>query len=388
MKALVETTISTKIIDAATGKVVKERAPEKNLVFDIGLKALAGDNTNSQSCTGNSMSAHCIIGSGTNPNSIASGGVTFTQSGTTITASGSFFTSAMVGGIFKYGTGTGGAEYYILSFTNATTVTVDTSATVTTPTVATVWQVQQQTIQTFLFDSATYQTNAGDNGTTFSGNTVTHKRTYIFAQQGSPYTVNEIGYARQSSASHFLNGRIVLSSSDVVGTANFYVVVISITITFLPGTPLAVTNVGTNINTAGNLMLELASIACFGVVGSSGTVGSQGFFDNGGSATLLFASTTYTQNAATNSTTTPNPTLINVGAVSWGYNSAVLGQMKLTFTGSVSTTGQSLFGVAIGGTGANQYACDVKFTTTQTAPTGTFTPNTVWALTFGRQLSN
>ncbi len=61
--------------------------------------------------------------------------------------------------------------------------------------------------------------------------------------------------------------------------------------------------------------------------------------------------------------------------------------MTLTFTHSITTAGESLFGVALAG-GGNSVAFDVKFTTTQTAPTGTFQPNTVFQIVYDRQLVN
>lgn len=386
MKTLVETVISTKIIEAATGRIVKERAPEKNLVLDGGLNNLAGSGALMASSFPASISAVCLIGSGNTANSTSSGAITFTQSTTTVTASAAFFTSGMVGAILKYGTGSGGVEYYITAFTDSTHVTVNTSATVAA-TVGTVWFVQRTTLDSFLFSSSTYQTNAGDCGTTVSGNTVTHKRTYIFAQQSSPYTVNEIGYARQIVSNRIL-GRVVLSSSDVVGITNFYVVVISITFTYLPSTPASVANVGVNINTAGTLALETVNSQIFGIVGTSGNIGAQGLLDNGGSPSLMFATATYTQNSSPNTTTTPAPARLSIATAGWVNNASVVGQMTVTYNGSISTSGQSLFGIALGSTSANQYSLDILFTTTQTAPTGTFQPNTVWSLTYTRTLVN
>jgi hypothetical protein len=388
MNVSVKTTIETRIMDAKTGKPVKTQKKD-NLILDSGLNAMARSNTLGLACFPATASNVCLIGGGTNPNSIASGAVTFTQSGTTITASGSFFTSAMVGCIFKYGTGSGGAEYYITAFTNATTVTVDTSATVASPTVATVWFVQQTTLQTFLFASSTYQTNTGDCGSTISGNQVTHKRTYVFAQQGSPYTVNEIGYA-SSLVSNRVLGRVVLGSSDVVGTTNFYVVVISITVTYSPSTPLAVTNVGTNINTAGTLMIE--GMNCTVVTSTGGTAANPGsapstILDNTG--TLMFKTATYTQNGTINSSSGASAaSRLDAGSGSWVNDNTRVGSATLSTTSSFSTTGQTLYGFGFRDTNVVGLWLDVLFTTPQTAPTGTFIPSSVWRLTYTRTLVN
>lgn len=390
MNVSLEMTVETKIMDVLTGLQVGGNTKKKNLILDGGLNALARSNALSLACTPASATLSCLIGGGTNPNAIASGGVTFTQVTTTITASGSFFTSAMVGCIFKYGTGSGGAESYITAFTNATTVTVGTSATVASPTVATVWFVQQTTLQTFLFSSSTYQTNSGDCGSTISGNQVTHKRTFQFPQQGSPYTVNEIGYAPGIVSNRVL-GRIVLGSSDVVGTSNFYVVVLSLTVTYTPAAPSAVINVGTNINTAGSLAIELMN--CGLVTSTGSTTTNPGSFvrqilDTSG--TLVFRTTTYSQNGSIdpNSGISATPGIFVGGDVNWVNDNTRVGSATMTMVATLATTGQSLFGIGLTDVNHTAIVLDVKFTTTQTAPTGTFQPNTVWRLTYTRTLVN
>lgn len=389
MNVTTEVTIETRIMDVKTGKPVKTQK-KKNLMLDSGLNAIARSSALGLGTVPCSVAANCLIGSGSTANSISSGAVTFTQSGTTITASGSFFTSGMVGWIFKYGTGSGGTEVYITAFTDSTHVTVGTSGTVGTPTVATVWNVARTTLDTFLFSSSTYQTNAGDCGSTISGNQVTHKRTYIFAQQGSPYTVNEIGYA-PAIVSNRVCGRVVLGSSDNVGTSNFYVVVISITVTYTPSTPLAVTNVGTNINTAGNLMIEVMNI---GIVTSTGgtQVNPAGFvrqiLDTSG--LLMFKTTSYSQNGSINPTSgvsTASGIFIG-GDITWANDNTKVGSMTMTMTGSLATTGQTLTGIGLTDVNHTGMVADVLFTTPQTAPSGTFQPNTVWRLTYTRVLVN
>lgn len=386
MKVTLETTITTKIVDAVTGNVVKEQT-QKNLVLDSGLNGMAKNNSLGLSCGGPALlNSFCLIGSGTTANSTASGAITFTQSGTTITASGSFFTSGMVGCIFKWGTGSGGTEVYITAFTDSTHVTVATTATVSTPTVATVWFVQRTTLDSFLFISNTYQTNAGDCETTFSGNQVTHKRTFKFAQQASPYTVNEIGYA-SANVSNRICGRVVLGSSDVVGTTNFYVVAISITVTYTPASPTSVVNVGTNINTAGTIAIECFAINIVQSDGSNSNIANA--YIESGQPNLVFITNSYTQNAApASSNTTVGASMLAIGAVgAWVNNGSVVGQQTITYTNSITTSGQSLTGIGLGVSGFS-LPLDVKFTTPQTAPSGTFQPNTVWTLTFSRTLVN
>lgn len=387
MKTAIKVRIKTQIADAKTGRIVKDNPVVENLVFDTGLNALALSTSNSLGTVPANANKNCQVGSGTNANSFNNPAVTFTQALFVVTASAGFFTSNMVGGILKYGTGSGGAEYYITGFTSSTIVTVNTSATVAASQ-ATVYMVQQTGLQTFLLQSALYQTNSGDCGSTILGSTITHKRTFIFPVQGSPYTVNEIGWSPMSNAS-FCLGRVVLPTSDNVGTSNIYIVVISLVMTYGPSAPAAVGNVGTgSINTAGNAMVEWFSVA---TVNSSGSTNqpSSASLDGGAQCRLAFASATYTQNSAIGSTPPAGVTSINVGTANWAYQAASIGIMNLSFlNGTITTTGQTVFGIYIDGVDFGRPDLDIKFTASQTLPNGAFNPQTVWTAQYVRQLSN
>jgi hypothetical protein len=388
MKTLVSVKFKTRIVDADTLRVVKESPWRKNLVLDIGLNGLAQDTSQGLRARPAAAFTKCLVGDGTNPNSIASGAITFTQAAFTVTASAGFFTSAMVGGILKYGSGSGGVEYYITAFTDSTHVTVDTSATVGA-TVGTVWQVQQTTLQNLLFTSSTYQANA--NGTTFSTNTVTHQRTFIFAHQAAPYNVNEIGWNNGAAAN--LMGRAVLGSTDVVGTNQFYVVVLALTFSYVPGAPTAVVDVGTGVNVAGNAMVEWLSTD---QVNSDGSIaGVAGVFDGISSPSVPaceIATATYTQNAgpATSQAGSPNwaGNVVGVGGtVALNYVPASRGKMQCQFVASLTTTGQTAFGVGLMSS-TGRPAFDVKFTTTFALPNGPFSPTITWTATYDRTLTN
>jgi len=375
-------------------KVVGGNKRKANLVLDQGLNCMARK-SGVTNCPGTSPAGcftNLVVGSGTNPTTIASGAITFTQAGTTITASGGFFTAAMAGCIFKYGTGSGGAEYYITVFTNSTTVTVDTSATVGTPEVATVYFVQQVGLQTLFTPTGTktYQTNAGDCQSTYSGAIVTHKRTFIIPQQAGSYTVNEIGYGSNvvTSNANVVVGRIVLASSDVVGTSNFYLVVLELNVTYSPAAPTAVGDVGTNINTAGNAMME--TFVGVNTVASTGLVSStvNQVLDGTATATLKFATASYTQNSAIDTIGTPAWTTITIGTAAATYLAASRGIMQWSFNSSVSTSGQSLTGMGMTFTSSAFAQFDIKFTTPQTAPTGTFQPVSLFQIVYGRILTN
>lgn len=390
MKISVSTKIKTRIIHAASGRVAKERPWVKNLVMDAGLNSLAQKAAGLGGSFPCSVFTFCKIGGGTNANSFASGAITFTQSTNTVTASAPFFTAAMVNGILKYGaSGSGGAEQYITAFTDSTHVTVSSSATVT-PTAGTVWMVQQTALQTFLFDSQTYRTLAGDNSSVFTGSTVAMQRTFTFPLQGSPYSVNEIGYS--NIAGNSIAGRVVLPSTDVVGTSFFYQVVIVITYTFTPNAPAASANVGTNINVAGNIMVECWDI--FAVQASGGNASNLGSINTALDGVIQsinmgckFATATYTQNATIQNSAYTAPTTFDTTATAsaWVYTPGSVGVSTVTFTINVTSTGQTVFGLFL--TCAHN-ALDVKFTASQTLPNGSFQGSVVWQRTYGRTLVN
>lgn len=388
MNINLETKIQTRIIDAATRNVLRESAPQKNLIMDGALNALA-KSTNATFLA--EMFAACRVGSGTTPNKFASGAVTFTQAGTTITASAGFFTGSMVGMLFKYGSGSGGAEYYITGYTSSTIVTVDTSATVAVPNVATVWAVAQSGLDTLLYSTASYETAAGSCGTTYSTNSVTFKRTFNFAQQVGSYNVNEIGYFRATTGSTIF-GRLLLGATDVVPPTSFYQVTLSITATFSPGAPLAVANVGTNIDTAGNAMLEFINenSSALASVATTGATNPESLLDNPASgnnrAQLFLITATYSQNGTTGTSfTITQQATANVAT--WVFG-GTRGKKTLTFGTTITTAGETLYGIGIG-TLINSKVCfDVKLTSTYVMPVGSFLPQAVFSLTYDRTLTN
>ena len=185
-------------------------------------------------------------------------------------------------------------------------------------------------------------------------------------------------------------GRYVLSASDVIAPSQYYIVIMQLVVTYGPATPTAVANVGTNINTAGSLMLEGMGSNTFHTVSSSGAIaGSNCSLED--LCYTSFSTAVYTQNSAPNTTNDGvswAASYLQYDSPTWAYGSA-LGLSTLTTNGSISTSGQTLYGIGLGsGTGLKNAACDVLFTTPQTAPTGSFQPNTVWSKTYTRVLTN
>lgn len=409
--------IKTQVCCARTGKVIKDNPFRKNLTYDIGLNAMARAATGTPTtlrCGPASIARVCRIGDSTNAVKIASGAITFTQAAFTVTASAGFFTAAMVGAILKYGAaGSGGVEYYITAFTSATVVTVDTSATVGA-TAGVVWMVQQSAMGNLLFTSSSYQTNATDNQTTFVTNVATHQRTFTFPVQGAPYNVNEVGYTSQTAGTQVL-GRIVLGSTDVVGTSNFYRVIILVTVTYTPAAPTAVGNIGVNWNTAGNAMMEFW---CVAGIDSTGAVNGaspnnnfasldasseySGFLGNtsGGMYLIARIGATYTQNASISTAMglswgTLNTNFLQVDSnIRQWTSTGARGAMKLTYTGNSSTTGQTCYGIAISpnynslNTNRDKPAFDILFTTPQALPNGSWLPSIEFTQTYSRTLIN
>lgn len=389
----------TRIMDAKTGECVKDNPWNNNLVMDLALNSLANSNGFGTSVDVAKIFEFAKTGSGTNPVRIPGNTVLFSQTGTTLTSDSGFFTSAMVGAIFKRGaSGTAGAEVYITAFTNSTTVTVGTSQTFTNEN-GVVWMVQMTTLQTPNKTTNTYQTAAGDNSTTFTGSNneiMTLKRTFVIPVQVSSYTVNEIGWSPVggSNGSGLIAGRAVLSSSDVVGTTNFYVLVIILTYTYSPNTPTAVSDVGTNINTAGNAMIEFWAthrVATNGTTTSTQQATGD-VFDANSSVEARAAIADYTQSTtilATGTLTYPSNILIQTG-VTWVNFGSAVGVMRATTAGTPTTAAQSLKGFLLGcGNGFGVVVgFDVKLTTPVTLPTGTWSVTVVWQVTFGRTLDN
>jgi hypothetical protein len=381
MNVTIETRIKTRIFDVKTRKVIKESKWQKNLLMDFGLNALA---KSTSATTSVGLTTACKVGDGTTPTSISSGAVTFTQATNQVTASAGFFTSAMVGYILKYGTGSGGIETYITAFSSSTLVTVDTSATVGA-TVGTVWAVNQTALVNFILATTTYETTAGSCGTSFSTNSATHKRTYNFAVQINPYNVNEIGYFSSTPGSS-VYGRIVLSSTDVVAPTNFYQVILSVVFTYTPASPTAVGNVGTNIDTSGNAMLEnINNVSTLRQVQSDGTISATSTSLDDNTDNLALITATYTQNATTGNILVV--TRLNVAAGSWVYG-GTRGKKTVSFNTSISTAGETMFGIGLTNGNTTNCVFDVKFTSTFTLPTGTFLPQTVFSITYGRVLTN
>jgi len=396
MKTTVTVKIAMAIRDAKTGREIKRRPAKMNMVFDSALTALA---------TGlhfDGIFSCCKIGSSNAPNSTPGGATTFTQAGATITASGAFFTGAMVGSIFKYGVGSAGAEQYIASVAGGglTAQVVGAGMNVLTPTPATVWYVQQTALTTPLTaltggcHSVDYVTSPGACGTTFPGgptsNSISLTRTYKFPVQAAPYTVQEIGYSDNQNNDGTCNGRFVLAGGgDTITPSQFYVVQISITFALSPDSPTAIPNVGTGIDTSGDIMLQRWD--CH-VVNSLGTGGDYqgswpGDLMDSTPPTLYFAASTITLNAnIKQEQDIPGAYLYAAGPSAWSNSGLPVGVARCTYTWSLNTAGETVECLYWGRT--NSARLVLNLTNPFVLPSGPFTGNLVLQRTVTRTLTN
>lgn len=387
--------VKTEIVEAATGIVVKTSPWIENLAFDRALTGLLS----AQFFNVCDLFAHLKIGSGVNPNSINNPAITFTQVGNTITASAPFFTAPMVGGIFKYGTGSAGAEQYISVVPGGglSCTVLGPGMAVGVGTVATVWQVQQTALQTWLANSTGYQTNPGDNSTVIAGGSITLQRTFIFATPGVTQNINEIGYDDANAANGTCRGRIVLGSTDVVDNTHFYRVVMQMVFTVIPAAPLAVGNVGTNIDTSGNVMFEWYDFEAIqpnggGLNYQSGGGGGTETMDGGTNAWgCAFRTAPWTQPGAIQVGLAPGSGetyVFNLNSFNPAGQPVGVGVSTTNF--SLTTAGETMTGITFGGNGGSGYAgfLTLQLTTPFTLPTGTFQGSISIKKVFTRTLTN
>ena len=338
------------------GSVAWERGFKKNLILDNGLNMVA--TTAWVGCF-----ANCAVGTGTNPTKRDSGAITFSRAGTTITASAGFFSAGDVGRLLKWDTG---EEVYITGFTSTTVVSSTTSGTIASAE-GTVWYVNDTALQTETARTANYSTDAGDNQSTYSNPTLTHKRTFLFPAVGAGVTYNEIGWSNSASAGANLFGRDIIPGGDTLLTGQQYKVVVTLLITLSPVTSTAVADVGNNgFNTAGNTNHEYIASA-YGTIASNGT-GSQGELDpsvattynfNQGAFTLLSAPSYTSQNVSDFG----RATLANAAYTNGNFfrdSSATIA----VGTGNSTTLSSITFGQGLGG--AVSRAFSVAFTANQT----------------------
>jgi hypothetical protein len=244
----------------ADGSLAFERPAKNNLILDAGLDLPASN-------VWAALTTYARVGTGTTPVKRDSGAITFSRSGTTVTASANFFEAADVGRLLKFDSG---EEMYVTAFIDAQTVTVDTSGTLGASE-GTIWYVNQTVLVAQTKSTSTYGTNSGDNGSSYDGVNTAYifKRTYIFSAESGAVTYNEIGWAPTPSGNLF--GRDIITGGISLVAGQQLKVVVELTVRIRPNTATAYTNVVTGWTQDGQCSVEWVD-GCFATVLSDGNV--------------------------------------------------------------------------------------------------------------------
>ena len=363
------------------GRVVKKGIWRDHMITDAGLDLLGTLNVTGGYTT---MFSKCIIGTGA---AVAvrrdSSPVTFTQSGTTLTASGNFFVSTDAGRLFKWGTGSSGVEVYISSFTSATQVTVATPATVSSPSVGTIWYVNTANLVTPVA-GLTWSKDSSFTHTsllTTSGSiaTVTHTTVNISSAVSGPLTITEIAIHNSTTNTNVYDRDIVSPNVAMLAGDQAKVTIVA-TYSVSPITTQTVANFATGYNSAGNIQIE--SIKFPGLQSAIPSLTSAG--SNQGSYQLDIGQTSLAQIAlctatpvisAFNAATAPTSIVLASGTGAYG-----------TYTNGNRFIDQTItFGISAGnGTIGGIYVCSNSSNTERIftlALTSTFVKTNVQTLT-------
>lgn len=188
------------------GKVVFETPFSSNLILETGMTALVANTL----C---SLFTYAAIGTGTTPTSASSGSITLTTSGTTVTASTSFFSSGNVGDLI-YVPGTGQSAL-ITAYTSVTQVTINATLAIGSAQEFTLYHVGQTGLGTEVHRSNLYLTGSGNCGTTYTEGVYTHQRTYDFPIETGSVAYSEVGFSNVGTSGANLFMRGILSEAPV-----------------------------------------------------------------------------------------------------------------------------------------------------------------------------
>lgn len=189
---------------------IVEYPKRHNLILNSGLEALATHYT-----------ADCFlyagVGIGTPPTFRASGTITVSKTGATITASASFFSVSDVGKTLKFMTS--GTIVKITSYVSVSQVACDTSGTESTQ-LCKVFNTTETGLDNLTKSSSTYyygdglQNGSSDTTKVGSLRVLRRWRTFEFTVEAAPITYTEAGWSWGSPASTNLFGRIVFSEGS------------------------------------------------------------------------------------------------------------------------------------------------------------------------------
>jgi len=222
------------VVDAATGKVVKEYPRQKNLILNQGLDQVATDHW--ADCF-----RYCSAGTGVTPTSDDSSPTTASQSGTTVTLVGGTFvftdTLTDAGKVIKWDTS---EEATIITVTSPTVVEVLNSATVPAADFV-VYRTNQTGLTSQLKRTSTYLTGAPYTGTTLASNVFQMRRTYDFTAEVGTINYTEIGVGWHVSTPTAIFSRILLAAPVPVTAGQQLRVTYELQLTLLPAAPFSKT---------------------------------------------------------------------------------------------------------------------------------------------------
>lgn len=245
--------LSYKLGVMRAGEVVLETPMRPHLITDSGLDLIG---TESELLN---LLKNCILGTNVSPDPVRrdDGAVTFTQTGTTITASSPFFVATDTGRLFKWGTGSAGAECY-LTYVDSTHATSSVAAEVPAPDNGTVWYVNTAAIKTPIA-GVTWTKQATGNSSVASvvGDTCTwtHTTVNVSSVIAAPVTVTEIAiHTSTTNASVF--DRDIVSPPVAFLAGDQAIVTLVWEQNYSSVTPVSVGNVATGYDSSGDFQIE------------------------------------------------------------------------------------------------------------------------------------
>lgn len=265
------------------GRAVSEAPFRDNMLTDFGLDDIATNGQGGWLMCLNSPR----LGNGVSPCPIRrdSGAITFTQSGTTLTANSTFFVAGDTGKLFKFGTGSSGLETY-LTYVSGTQCTTSTSATVSTPTIGTIWYVDQSALTGYISELSWSNDSGADknfSSASVLGDTVTimHQKVFNSSAFGSGTSVTEIGFNIYYSRGNNLYDLDIVNPPVAFMPGDQARVTIQLIQTISGITPFSVSNVGTGYDSSGTAQIESTGLldGLIQHVDSSGNVTGQGQYD-------------------------------------------------------------------------------------------------------------
>lgn len=196
----------------AKGRVIKTMPYQDNLILDQGMDYYASN-------TWANLMNYCVAGTGTTPTRDVLDG-TASQTGTTVTLSGSTYTFSG-GDVGKWiGWDAGGYQAKITAYIDASNVTVATSQSVSAA-AAKLYRCDQTGLTTEVkrtntYPTYTYTDSRGASATFATSNVLTLRRTYDFSAEVGSVNYTEIGISPVATVASNLFARILLAGTVAV----------------------------------------------------------------------------------------------------------------------------------------------------------------------------